>query len=159
MSTPTIKSTDTTRSWRAMRLVICCIAAMIAFGNGLYSSEQVSRNLYAAEWRRAFDASDRAVKDEVAAEYAQYDGKLNDARQYRENAKQDKQNEADINARMAKDMAAGVYDWFWYGMLQGVGQGALAWVGAWLLILCVAFTWWFILDRIREAARAAKGQA
>lgn len=40
------------------------------------------------------------------------------------------------------------------GILAGIG----GWFGAWLLIVSIAFIWWFILDRIRELARAIKGQ-
>jgi hypothetical protein len=40
------------------------------------------------------------------------------------------------------------------GILAGIG----GWLGAWLLIVSIAFTWWFILDRIREFTRAVKGR-
>ena len=40
----------------------------------------------------------------------------------------------------------------------GILGGIAGWFGAWLLIVSIAFCWWFILDRIREFARAVKGQ-
>jgi hypothetical protein len=152
------KSTDTSRSWRAMRLVICLIAAVGAAGSAFLAIRQETFNQYSAEFLREDDASSQAIKDEEDAQFAQANGKMDDAHQYHILADSERKFEVALKSQFAADEKAGIHNWFWAAAGLGILAGVGGWICAWLLIVAIAFVWWFILDRIREIARAIKGQ-
>jgi hypothetical protein len=156
---------DTSRSWRAMRLLICLIVATLtALGCGVsYFSWQFEIRNYAygevAKINFVPPAGDKAVDSSTGTNF----------------------DPAALGLRPFNPVKDGVANldtpygtWSWKKIqeiaatplalitVQAIGLGILAgfggWIGAWLLIVAIAFVWWFILDRIREFARAIKGQ-
>lgn len=147
---------NTTRSWRAMRLALCWICSLIAAISVLgcfYTdkSNQILRSRkevttvtdYLNATRTNTDYYPRGdIIPFVPGEILQYKYR------YETRGWEEIQNDA------RKSLIGPILQGIGLGLLAGIG----GWVGAWLLILIVAFIWWFILDRIREFARAVRGR-
>jgi hypothetical protein len=165
-----ISKTDTARSWRAMRLVICWIAS-IAIAVGIFGSyfEEAKRASVFAQAELGqikvdqvdqAKAADRLMRqkrgDKVDANGWLFDEKLTPDVPYVAplSPSEQQQRIASLQKTVGLSTTTIIFQALGLGILAGIG----GWIGAWLLIVSIAFVWWFILDRIREFTRAIKGQ-
>jgi hypothetical protein len=165
---------NTARSWRAMRLVICFIAS-IGFAIGAFgayfadrkdSSVNAQEELAQIKINQANEAkaADRLMRqkrgDKVDADGYPFDEEafIPPAGDFAATSvlspSEQQQRVASLQKTVGLSTTTIIFQALGLGLLAGVG----GWIGAWLLIVAIAFVWWFILDRIREFVRAARGQ-